>query len=218
MSHGVGDAIFDSLQICRDGVRFIFGIVPPTNPQASPGNRLRAIYRRIQAASPPPDRVDGSAWESGICVGDDRKNCRPLRPADGDDSWKRLGVYYIEDIASLDQPKPGAIVLDQWLTVAVKPTTRPFSAKDRLGFLSAFYPQPVMEGAGRTCVEVDYNATFDLKWSTPLEPGSWVAISFDRFWPPERESVEYIAQIQEECDHATSGGQDQATQATAGSA
>jgi hypothetical protein len=200
MSHAVGDAIFDSLQICRDGVKFIFGIVPPTNPQASPGNRLHAVYRRIQAASPPPDRVDETTWDSGICVGDDRKECRPLRPAGDDDSWKRLGVYCIEDIASLGQPEPHAIVLDEWLTVPAKRTIRPFSTRDPLGFLSASYPQPVIEGKGGTLVEVDYNAKFDLKWSKPLKPGSWVAISFDRFWPPERVSVDYIAQVQD-CGH-----------------
>jgi hypothetical protein len=198
MSHAGGDAIFDFLQICRHGVKLIFGVTPPTSPQASPGSRLPAIYRRIQAATPPPRRADGTAWQDGILDRDGQV----FQPSGGGDSWRNEGVRFVEDIASLGQPAPRTIVLDRWLRVPADPVRRPFTDEvDPLGFLSASYPQPVVGAGGVTHVQVDYNKDFDLPWSRDLKPGSWVAISFDRFWPPERESVEYIGQVQKDCDH-----------------
>jgi hypothetical protein len=206
MPQAGSEAIFDFLQICRHGVKFTFGVRP--NPQAPPGNRLLpAIYRRIQAASPPPDRADKRPWEFGILVHNDTENGQPFRSEDGDENWKRRGVFFVEDIASLDQPDPDAIVLDRWLAVPARPSTWPFTRDiDQRGFRSASYPQPEIGDEGVTQVPVDYSAEYDLPWSKPLPPDSrWVAFSFDRFWPPERESVEYIAQVWEDCDHPQGG-------------
>jgi hypothetical protein len=204
MSQAGSNAIFDFLQICPHGVKLIFGVITPPNPQAAPGSRLPAIYRPIQASSPPPARADGSAWESGILLADGQ----PLQASSPGDEWRDQGVRFVEDVASLGQPPPDTIVLDQWLTLPANPVDRPFTNEvDRMGFLSASYPQPVIGAAGETHVQVDYNADFDLRdlrWSKPLEQGSWVAISFDRFWPPERESVEYIARVRD-CDHPLTG-------------
>ncbi len=207
MPHAGGDAIFDFRRICRHGVNFMLGVIPPTDPRAARGNRLPAIYRRIQAASPPPRRADKRPWEFGIRVHGDTEDGRPFRPENGDDSWKRRGVFFIEDIASLDQPEPGTIVLDRWLTVPARPVTWPFTRDiDQRGFRSASYPQPHIRDEGVTQVPVEYSADYDLPWSRPLPPDSrWVAFSFDRFWPPERESVEYIAQVREDCDHPPAG-------------
>jgi hypothetical protein len=198
MSHAGSNAVFDFQQICPHGVKVLFGVITPPGPQPRPWSRLAAIYRPIQTASPPPARVDGSAWDSGILL----KDGRPLQPSSPGAEWRDQGVRFVEDIASLDQPAPDTIVLTQWLALPANPVTRPFTDKvDPLGFLSASYPQPVL-GADRVAhLEVDYNADFDLRWSRDLKPGSWVAISFDRFWPPERESVEYIGQVQKDCDH-----------------
>jgi hypothetical protein len=202
MSHAGSNAVFDFLQVCPHGVNFILGVYRPSNPQASPGYLLRAIYRRVQAASPPPRRADGSAWESGILL----KDGQALDPSSPSAAWRNQGVRFVEDIASLDQPPPGTIVLDRWVQVRADPVNRPFTGRvDPLGFLSASYPQPVIGPTGVAHVPVDYNEEHDLEWSIRLEPGSWVAISFDRFWPPERESVEYIAQIQEKCVHPPGG-------------
>jgi hypothetical protein len=214
-----GDAIFDFLQICRHGVKFMLGVLPPTDPQAAPGTRLPAIYRRIQAASPPPDRADKRPWEFGILVHNGTENGQPFRSEDGDDSWKRRGVFFVQDIASLDQPEPGSIVLDRWLAVPARPITLPFTRDiDQRGFRSASYPQPETGNEGVTQVPVDYCAAYDLAWFKPLPPDSrWVAFSFDRFWPPERESIEYIAQVQEDCEHPP-GDRDQAAATGSGSA
>lgn len=207
MPHAGGDAIFDFRRICRHGVHFVLGVVPPTDPQAARGNRLPAIYRRIQAASPPPRRADQRPWEFGIRVHDDTEDGQPFRPGNGDDSWKRRGMFFVEDIASLDQPEPGTIVLDRWLPVPARPVTWPFTRDiDQRGFRSASYPQPQIPDEGVTQVPVEYSAEYDLPWSRRLPPDSrWVAFSFDRFWPPERESVEYIAQVREDCDHPPAG-------------
>lgn len=217
MPQAGGDAIFDFLQICHHRVKLILGVVPPPiDPQAARGRHLPAIYRRIQAATPPPKRVDKRPWEFGIRIDDNTKNGRPFQPEDDDDSWKDRGVLFIEDIASLDQPEPGTIVLDRWLIVPARPISWPFTkAIDQRGFRSASYPQPRIGKEGVTRVPLDYFGEYDLEWSGRVEPGDWVAFSFDRFWPPERESVEFIGQIQNgcDCDNAAPGGQDQATQA-----
>jgi hypothetical protein len=221
MSQAAGDAIFDFVQICRHGVKLVFGVIPPTNPKASAGSRLPAIYRRIQAASPPPCRADGSEWTDGML--NDGHALPPLPPPGG---WKNPAERFAEDIASLRQPPPHTIKLDQWLTVPANPVERMVTNKPApLGFLSAPYPQPVPGADGVAHVKVDYNIATDelLPWSTDRpepQPGDWVAFSFDRFQPPERESVEFIGQVQErcDCDDAAQVGQDQAAQAESGSA
>jgi hypothetical protein len=216
MSHAGGDAIFDFVQICRHGVKLVFAVVPPTDPKATAGNRLPAIYRRIQAATPPPERADHSPWTFGILVDDGSGSRRQLQPEDGDEGWRNRGVNYIEDIASLGPPDPATIVLDRWLAVPANPITQPFTDEiDPRGFLSASYPQPVVGAGGVTQVPVDYCATFDLTWSRALPADSrWVAFSFDRFWPPERESVEYIGRVEEDCRHPAADDQDQGAPAT----
>jgi hypothetical protein len=217
MSQAGSNAIFDFQQICRHGVKLVFGVIAPTNPQASAGSRLPAIYVRIQAASPPPRRADGSEWTSGML-----NDLQALQPSSPSADWKNPGVRFAEDIASLGQPPPDTIKLDQWLTVPANAVKRRFTgAPDPLGFLSAPYPQPVVGAGGATDVQVDYNiATELLPWSNPPDPGNWVAFSFDRFWPPERESVEFIGRVQErcDCDGPTPAGQEQAAQVRSGSA
>ena len=220
MSHAGGDAIFDFLQICRHGVKLVFAVRPPADPKATAGNRLPAIYRRIQAATPPPERADHRPWASGILVANGPEGGRPLRPEDGDEGWKNRGVGFVEDITSLGLPDPATIVLDQWLTVPANPITWPFTDEiDPRGFLSASYPQPVTGAGGVAHVPVDYCEEYELAWSRPLPADSrWVAFSFDRFWPPERESVEYIGWVEDDCAHPAPHGQQQPAQATATSA
>jgi hypothetical protein len=196
MPHAGSDAVFDFLRVCSHGFRFKFGVRTPTESQDAPPNRLRALYVRIQAASPPPSRVDKLPWEFGIRVCDGTEGGQPLQVTAGDDSWKRDGVFQIKGIPSLEQPAPGDIVLDRWLTVPNNPTILEFNGQvDHLGFLSASYPQPEPDDSGVARVTVDYYREDDIPWLSDLPVDNWVAISVDRFWPPERESVEYIAQI-----------------------
>jgi hypothetical protein len=85
--------------------------------------------------------------------------------------------------------------------VQAVPTTLAFTDEiDQRGFLSGSYPQPPVEAGRVTRVPVDFYGEYELRWSGTLPAGTWVAISFDRFWPPERSSAEYITQV-EDCDH-----------------
>ncbi len=200
MPHAGEDAVFDFLQVCRNGIQLKLGVRAPTHPQGPPEKPPRAIYRRIQAASPPPTR-DGRPWDLGIRVKDGTEDGQPLRVADGDDSWKRRGVYHLEGIPSLDQPTPNTIVLDRWMAVAAvqaHPTTFAFTNEvDQRGFLSVSYPQPHIGDDGVTPVGVAYFEQYTFHWARPLPARAWVAISFDRFWPPERHSADYIAQVED---------------------
>jgi hypothetical protein len=196
MPHAGSDAVFDFLRVCSHGAWFKFGVRVPASAQEAPPNRPHALYVRIQVASPPPSRVDKLPWEFGIRVNDGTEAGQPLEVEVGDDSWKRDGVFQVKGIPSLDQPSPDDIVLDRWLTVPDNPTTFEFNGQvDHLGFLSASYPQPELDDSGVARVPVDYYREYDIPWLRDLPVNNWVAISFDRFWPPERESVEYIAQI-----------------------
>lgn len=195
MPHAGSDALFDVLRVCRNGIRLKFGVRVPTQRHGFPEQRLRAIYRRIQAASPPPTR-DGRSWEHGIRVKDGSEDGRPFQVADGDDSWKREGVFHLEGIPSLDPPAPGTIILDRWLAVPAaqaSPTTFTFTNEvDQRGFLSVSYPQPPMGDVG-----VAYFEQCTLYWTRELPGDAWIAVSFDRFWPPERDSADYIAQVED---------------------
>jgi hypothetical protein len=203
MPHAGSDAVFDFLRVCRHDVLFVFGVRPPTLPQGVPPKRLRALYARIQVASPPPSRVDKLPWDYGIRVNDGTEDGQPFQVAAGDNTWKQHGVFQVKGIPSLDQPAPDTILVDKWLKVAEaqdNPTTLTFTDKiDPRGFLSASYPQPELGDSGEAQVPVDYYVEDSLEWPHLLSPGSWLAISFDRFWPPERESVEYLAQVGD-CD------------------
>jgi hypothetical protein len=215
MPHAGADAVFDLLQVCRNGIRLKFGVRVTTLPQGVSQKPLRAIYRRIQAASPPSTR-DGHPWEFGIRVNDGTKDGQPLRVADGDDSWKRRGVFHLEGIPSLDQPTANTIVLDRWLVVPAAqahPTTFAFTNEvDQRGFLSVSYPQPPIGDDGVTPVSVAYFEQYTIDWTRELSPGAWVAISFDRFWPPERDSADYLAQVEDRI-LPPRRGPDRATQA-----
>ena len=204
MPHAGSDAVFDFLRICAHDVLFVFGVRPPAASQGARPERLRALYTRIQVASPPPSRVDNLPWEFGIRVNDPvEEEGRPLDPAAADASWKEQGVFQVKGVPSLDQPDPGDILVDTWLTVCAAkddPTTVRFTKEtDSRGFLSGWYPQPELDKGGEALVPVHYYGKYHLRWPNTLPRSSWLAISFDRFWPPERESVEYIAQVGE-CD------------------
>ena len=138
MPHAGSDAVFDFLRVCSHGFRFKFGVRASASAQDAPPNRSQALHVRIQAASPPPSRVDKLPWEFGIRVNDGTEAGQPLQVAVGDDSWKQHGVFQVKGIPSLDQPAPGDIVLDRWLTVPGHRTTLEFNGNvDHLGFLSA---------------------------------------------------------------------------------
>ena len=100
MSHAVSDAVMD-LRVCPDSLHFRLGVQFRIPDQAPPSleSLLPARYLRIQVASPPPRRIDGSRWQDGLRVRDGTKNGREF---DADDpTWKKSGVFPLEGISPL---------------------------------------------------------------------------------------------------------------------
>ena len=198
-SQAGSDAFMAIQHVCRDGIRFRLGL--QWRDPSSSEKTLVARYLRISAASRPPRRVGGADWQDGIRVGDGTGNGQPFQA--GDSSWKRLGAFPVEGTPSLDQPEPGTVVLDRWVAVPAVPgehaaaTAFTFTARPNpMAFLSVPYPQPPIGASGVTEVPVRYAGAYDLRWSRPLAPGAFVAVSLDRFWPPERDSADYLAQVE----------------------
>lgn len=208
MSHSSSDAAIEVITVCRDGIRFRFGAElhlpeqPGYTPPRPPEDALPALYDkyRITAASPPPRR-NGGPWQKGLYV------AHESRPAFDPDSsaetvsgqWQQHGITWDDPIPPLDQPPLETIVLDQALPVQFewKRTMTFEKAPDPLGFLSVPYKQPYDYDPEYKSVGVNYYGEYTLAWNKPLSPGAWVAISFDRFERPDRESADYITQVQD---------------------
>jgi len=202
-SHAGSDAFMSVQHVCRDGIRFWLGL--QWRAPGSPMKPLVARYLRISVASPPPRRVGGADWQEGLRVRGNTKNGRQFD--EEDDSWKRQGVFQLEGTPALDQPAPDTILLDRWLAVPAVRTgpeadpaasTFTFTARPNPRmFLSVPYPQPPIGQSGVASVPVCYAGLYALRWTRPLDPRAFVAISLDRFWPPERDSADYIAQVED---------------------
>jgi hypothetical protein len=214
------DAAFDLHRVCLHGIQFTYGIdlyLPGSGrkpPETTPAPR----FQQITVASPPPARAsNGGAWCDHIYIDptDDVTLWSALETGD----WKGQDLFYLpglfslyqEGIPSLGVPADNTIILDKQLTIPFVhtlaapagqgPAASPemFMAigpplhQDRLGFLSVPYPQP---DPGQ--VEVNYKTTLTCQWKTgpALEEGAWIAVSFERFTPPERSSADYLAQVQ----------------------
>jgi hypothetical protein len=209
MPHSSSDAIIDVLRIGCDGIRFRFAAqlhLPSFGRDGPPEQALTTLYGVwIQAVSPPPQRTSAAGatpWEQGIRVRGGSQAGLPftastLGPGQ-DNRWKQLGVSLDENIAALGTPDPATIVLDQGLTVPFE-WGREIAFRDEvdpLGFLSVRYSQPPMTGPV-TNVGVNYYGEYTLAWRWRLQPGAWVALSFDRFRPPERKSADFITQVED---------------------
>jgi hypothetical protein len=212
MSQSSSDAAMEFVKVGRDGIRFCFGAElhlpeqpgqPPYEPPRPPDDALPVQHDRfwVTAASPPPNR-DGLTWEWGLLLNDpDADEPPPFRPtgagSEESQKWRSWGITWVEGIPSLDKPAPETIILDQALPVPFEwEREMTFDdGPDPLGFLSVPYRQPYEYDPGLTSVGVNYFAEFTLPWSTPLPQGAWVAISFDRFWPPDRTSADFITQV-----------------------
>lgn len=215
MSQSSSDAAMQIVKVGRDGIRFCFGAElhlpeqpgqPPYDPPRPPNQALPAEYERfwVTAASPPPNR-DGLPWEWGLLLNDPDAGDSPppFHPpsagSEENEKWQRWGITWSEGIPSLDKPPPETIVLDQALAVRFEwEREMTFNdAPDPLGFLSVPYKQPYEYGPGLTSVGVNYYGEYTLPWSKPLPHGAWVAISFDRFWPPDRPSADFITRVRD---------------------
>ncbi|MEV6302534.1 hypothetical protein AB0M02_24180 [Actinoplanes sp. NPDC051861] len=187
----LSDVAVELVGACVHALRFAVG-TPLGYPYAAAGiattNPPPALYRRVQVASPPPAR-GGEPWETGMTL--DNKEFQP------DALPLRLAEVKLEEgIASLDLPDPGSIVLDRWFSVPRRSVTMEFPGSD-LGrcLLSVHYWNPsVAEGDGVTR-QVDYYGTYTMKFDHPLPADSWIAVSIDNFWPPERDSADLLVPL-----------------------
>jgi hypothetical protein len=144
----------------------------------------------LQAASPPPERVDGRRWYEPIR---DLEG-RPLFADEGKaDSWKR-GVRFTDDCTPLGTPASETVVLDQQVMLAFGWARAigyaPGGGHYPNGFISAPYDQPPPDQG----MDVHFYGEFELAWRRALDPDAWVAISFERF-EPGRQSVEFLTKV-----------------------
>jgi hypothetical protein len=192
MGSAISDAAVQVQGACRHSLRFAFG-APVGYPYAAAlfprDNPPPALFRRVQVAWPPPGR-DGHPWQTGLWTGSG--------PFDPDDPPEHLrDVRPQEGAIALDLPKSDSIVLDSWFSVPrIRQTMSLAGADQDVAVLSVpYWPGP-------ETAHVDYFATHRMKFRTELTDtwcGEWIAISFDAFWPPERDSADLIARLSK-CD------------------
>lgn len=144
----------------------------------------------LQAASPPPERVDGRRWYEPVRDLDGR----PLFADEAAvDSWRR-GVRFADDITPLAAPAIETVVLDQQVKLAFQWARAVHFAPEGghypTGFVSGPYDQP---DPGQP-MGIDFYGEFELAWRHELDPDAWVAIGFERF-EPGRESVEFLTKV-----------------------
>ncbi|GAA0449377.1 hypothetical protein Ade02nite_58330 [Paractinoplanes deccanensis] len=193
MGQPTSDAAFELVGACVHSLRFAFGapLRYPYAPTISEEHPPPAIFRRLQAVSPPPGR-GGGEWYEGMTLDDKpfRPNGMPVRLDE---------VRHEEGIPSLDGADPDKVVLDSWFRVPRRAKKMFFPGPDRGRYLlSIGYWSPIPPGATETEREVAYYDEYRMNWSRRPE-GQWVAVSFDAFYPPERDSADLIIPIGD-CD------------------
>jgi hypothetical protein len=160
---------------------------------------------RLQVASPPPLRLDGSRWYDGLRVTDGTEDGRPFDPED--DSWRDLGVFAPEKNGppNLRQPEPHTLIFDDMITLPLvqasaqrrTATTLLRSGEPVIGeadhFLSVYYETPTASGVRLTAAAVTYHTAGTLQFTG--RPGKWVVASLDEFKPDDRTSADYIAPV-----------------------
>ena len=194
MSQPLSDAAFELLGACVHSLRFALGApldYPYAPARLAEDNPPPAMFRRLQAASPPPGR-DGAAWHTGMTL-----DGKPFQPG----AWSdRLAeVRHDEGVASLDVAEPETVLVDQWITVPRQRRTMAFPGADQGRYLvSIGYWSPVPASGEQVEKEVRYYGEYRVDWTRP-PAADWVAVSFDAFWPPERDSADLLIPLGD-CD------------------
>jgi hypothetical protein len=199
VGQGSNDGVLEIWDAGRDHLDIRIGLQfhDPERRQAL----LLARYVRVQVTSPPPLRVDGTTWLAGLALESGAPFDPSKPPTDGQ-------VFPVSGTAPLAQPDPRTIVLDQWFEVPKSPegprlptfTLGPTGPPGGpLSFKSVPYPDPRKDGEVLSEVEVDYCAEtqpvgFDRDVNIAVD-GAWVAVSLDRFFPPERASADSIVRV-----------------------
>lgn len=200
MGQPISDAAFELISACVHSIHFSFGTAldyPYAPAKLAEQNPPDALFRRLQAVSPPPAR-GGAHWSTGMTLDG--------RPFDPDGPLARLAdVRRDPGVPSLDLPEPETIVADEWFSVLRRRTPMSFPGPDSGQYLlSVDYWNPLQQSGDPVTEQVDYHVTHRVEWKRPPRDG-WVAVSFDGFWPPERDSADIIVPIRPcgpDCVHA----------------
>ncbi|BCY10884.1 hypothetical protein L3i22_059720 [Actinoplanes sp. L3-i22] len=191
---GVSEAAFELAGACVHALRFAVGAPldrPYAKVEVSTTHPAPALYRRLQVVSPPPTR-DGEPWQTGLTLND-----KPFQPSE---LPRRLAdVQITEGTPSLDLPDPERIVLDRWISIPRQQATMEFSSTgDDRYVLAVQYWNPVPPGEESVTKELQYYGSYRFDFDRP--PASdWIAVSFDGFWPPERDSADLLIPLGD-CD------------------
>ncbi|GIF04950.1 hypothetical protein [Actinoplanes siamensis] len=194
MGVAASDAAFELVGACVHSLRFAFA-TPLDYPYAVAGISTTkpppALFRRVQVASPPPLR-DGEPWQMGLTLDD-----KPFLPGVPSDRLAEVRVE--EGVPALDLPDPSSIVLDRWFDIPRQRATIAFPGPDSGQYLlSVQYWNPVPADGQTVTRDVDYHGTYRLDFDR-RPAGDWIAVSFDAFWPPERDSADILIPLGE-CD------------------
>lgn len=183
----VSDAVFGLRGACEHSLRFTLGapVDYPYAPEVAIDNPPPAMFRRIQAVSPPPGR-DGGTWATGMSFED-----HPLDPTTV--PTDRLGeVTRADGLPALDTPDPETVVLDEYFALPGDRRTVTFRDDGTKNCLTSInYWSPLQPGETELVHTVSYYGEFRMTWKRP-PPDRWVAVSLDAFWPPERDSADLV--------------------------
>ncbi|WP_249998131.1 hypothetical protein [Actinoplanes sp. M2I2] len=194
MSVWTSDAAFELHGACEHSLRFSFAApvgYPYAPAEMADENPPPVLFRRIQAASPPPTR-QGAPWHTGLTL--DGKPFLPDGPTD-----RLAHVQHPEGAANLDTPAPDTVILNWMFDIPrhQHTITAPGDDENKL-LLSIPYWNPA-EATGQTITQtVDYYATHRVEWTQKPET-DWVAVSFDDFFPKDRDSADILIPLGE-CD------------------
>ncbi|HEX8857601.1 MAG TPA: hypothetical protein VGC06_00655 [Actinomycetes bacterium] len=195
MSYQAGsDVGIQILLVARDGFRVeVVGLriraEDPDTLRYLPSPEHALPFRRvwIQAASPPPPRIDGCPWYEPF--GQGRSVPEWLR------SSQVAASSPYDGLLKLSRPSPDSVVLSQQLTLEFQRGRKVECARpdpgEPLGFPANGYPQPTDP------VAADFYGEFELAWARPLSPGAWVALSFDRF-DPDSLSTAFLMRVSDD--------------------
>ncbi|MDY7090606.1 MAG: hypothetical protein SYR96_36630 [Actinomycetota bacterium] len=121
----------------------------------------------------------------------------PFRPNGASSLEQLAAVGHETGIAGLDAADPETVVLDEWIRVErlEAPKAVSFPGDDHGRYLvSIDYWSPVPDDQESVEKAVRYYGEYRMAW-TQAPGDQWVAVSFDAFWPPERDSADLIIPI-----------------------
>ena len=197
---------------CRTACWTSWVLVATTSPSASgcsgvdplrsappPDSLLPARYVRIQVASPPPQRVDGTTWarRSGGDGGGRFEPGRTTRGREGRSPRRRRAPRPTgpdeRSCSTGGSPfppcRPRQALTRTFDIGPADPSLSPCS------FLSAPYPGASIGGKRLAVAGVAYYFEGTIRFDRAAED-EWIAVSLERFFPPERPSAELIVRVQ----------------------